>query len=182
MPATIQIRRWTGSGAGSGTNITSATTRASTSDAASPGDTNPIPIKLSGTNYSFWVSTRLYASTAPDGTIDTLQWFSDGANGWGTGYTAKVADASTGVNSGYRQATGTVGTTGNILNSTNHTGLDSTPADFFSKTAASPLSLGGSTTGTGDFGDYVVFQIEVADTAASGTLTAEIFTFRYDET
>lgn len=182
MAATIQIRRWTGSGAGSGTNITETTTRASTSDSASPGDTNPIPIKISGTNYSFWVSVRLYASTAPTGTIDALKWHSDGTNSMGTGITAKVADASTGTNSGYRQATGTVGTTGTLLNQTNHTGLDAAPADFFSKTAASPLSLGGSTTTTGDFGDYVVFQIEVADTAASGTLTAETFTFKYDET
>ena len=182
MPATVQIRRHTGSGAGSGTDITLATTRASTSDAASPGDTNPIPVKLSGTSYSFWVSTRLYASTAPTGTIDTLKWHSDGTNSFGTGVTAKVGDASTGTNSGYRQATGTVGTTGDILNTTNHTGLDAAPADFFSKTSVAPLSLGGSTTTTGDFGDYVVFQIEVAATAASGVLTAEQFTFKYDET
>jgi hypothetical protein len=182
MAATIQIRRWTGTGAGTGTDITETTTRASTSDVASPGTANPLVIPLSGTNYSFWVSLRLYASTAPTGTIDTLKWYSDGTNSFGTGYTAKVADASTGLNSGYRQATGTVGTTGTLLNTTNHTGLDAAPADFFSKTLASPLTLGGSTTGTGDFGDFVVFQIEIASTAASGTLTSELFTFKYDET
>lgn len=182
MPATIQIRRWTGSGAGTGADITATTTRASTSDSATPGTANPIPIKLSGTSYSFWISTRLNAQTAPVGTIDALKWYSDGTNSMGTGYTMKVAKASTGANAGYRQATGTVGTTGDILNTTNHTGLDATPADFFSETAAAPLVLTGSTTGTGDFGDFVVFQMEVADTAAPGTVTAETFTFQYDET
>jgi hypothetical protein len=186
MPATVIIERHTGTaGSTTQTNITGINTRANAFDTHSTNDTtNPIAIPPSGTNYSYWVSTRLECTVAPSGVIDNLRWFSDGANNFGTGVTCKVAKASTGANSGYRQATGTPGQTGTQLTQVNHTGLDAAPVDAFGKTSGSPLALTGSTsvTTTGGFGDFVVYQIEVASTASPGATAQETFTFQYDET
>jgi hypothetical protein len=185
MAATVTVRRHTGTaGSQTKTDITSATTRASASDAPAPGTADPIPIPGAGTNYSYWVSTRLSADTTPAGTINNLKWYSDGSNNYGTGVTCVAADASTGGNDGYIQATGTQGTTGTELTQGNHGGLDQAPFDAFSKTSGSPQALGGSidNPSTGDFGDFVVLQIEVASTAGPGTLSAETFTYQMDET
>ena len=185
MAATVKINRLTGSGAGTGTDITGINTRANAEDAHSTaGTSNPIRIPASGTNYSFWVSTRLNVTVTPSGTINNLRWFTDGANNFGTGITFKVSPANVGANAGYRQATGTTGTTGTQLNTTNHTGLTGAPVDGFTYTSGSPLSLTGSLTNpsTGLFGDIVVYQVEVGTTAAAGATAAETLSWRWDET
>ncbi len=108
MAATVTIRRLTGAGPTS-TDVTSINTRANAEDAHSTaGTTNPIQIPAAGTNYSYWVVTQLSADTSPSGTINNVKWYTDGANGFGTGVTAKGNTAT-----GYVQATGTPGTTGN---------------------------------------------------------------------
>lgn len=180
MPATVTIRRWTGaSGGPTKTDITGGNTRASTSDAPSPGSSDPIPIPGSGSNYSFWVTTRLSADTTPDGTINNIQWYSDGANGFGTGVTCVGNDADS-----YVQATGTQGTSGDELTTGNHSGLSAAPVDVFGLTSGSPKSITGSISNpsTGDFGDFFVYQIQVDDTAGAGTISSETFTWQYDET
>jgi hypothetical protein len=126
----------------------------------------------------------LYCSVTPAGTVNNLRWYTSGSNTFGTGITALVAKASTGANSGYRQATGTSGTTGIVLNQTNHTGLDTTPSDPFGYTSTAPLTLVGSISNpsTGLFGDNVVYQIVVGTTAGTGADTAQTFYYKYDET
>jgi hypothetical protein len=186
MAATVLIRRRTGaSGSITETDITGINTRANAEDAHSTaGTTNPIKVPASGTNYSYWVSTRLDATVTPAGTIDNLRWFTDGANGLGTGITAKGAKASTTTDAGYREATGTPGETGTQLLQANHSGLDEAPADIFGFTSGSPKALTGSISNpsTGQFGDHWVYQIEVDDTAGPGASGSETLTFRYDET
>jgi hypothetical protein len=185
MAATVQVGRKTGAGAGSFTDITGINTRANAEDVHSTaGTSNPIRVPTSGTNYSYWVTTRLKATVTPAGTIDNLNWYTDGANGFGTGITCKVAKASTGANAGYVQATGTAGTTGTQLTQGNHAGLDAAPVDAFGKTSGAPLALVGSIANpsTGEFGDHVVYQIEVGTTAGPGATAQETFTFTYDET
>jgi len=180
MPATVTIRRWTGSsGSPTKTDITSINTRANAEDAHSTaGTTNPIQIPTSGTNYSYWVSTRLSVDVAPSGTINNIKWFTDGSNTFGTGVTCKVsAGAST-----YVQATGTAGTTGNQLTNANYSGVG-TPVDAFTYTSASPLSVTGTITSTtGDLGNFVVYQTEIGTTASPGATGQETFSYRYDET
>ena len=177
MAATVKIGRWTGSTAAF-TDITSANTRANAEDAHSTaGTSNPIKKPTSGSNYSYWVSTRLRAGTAPTGTIDNIRWFSDGTNNFGTGITCLGNAASS-----YIQATGTPGETGTQLTTGNHSGLTSAPQDVFSYTSGSPKSLTGSTTSTGDFGEYFVYQIAVSTAAGPGATSSETFSFRYDET
>lgn len=185
MAATVQIGRKTGVAPGTFTDITTLNTRANAEDVHSvAGTTNPIRIPASGTNYSYWVSTRLKVTVTPAGTIDNLRWFTDGANGFGTGVTAKGAKASTGADSGYRIATGTPGTTGTQLLQANHSGLDEAPADVFGFTSGAPKTLTGTISNptTGEFGDHWVYQIEVGTTAGPGATAQETFTYRYDET
>lgn len=176
MPATVLIRRLTGSGP-TATDITSINTRANAADAHSTNDTaSPITIPASGTNYSYWVTTRLDCTVAPSGTIDNLRWYSDGSNNFGTGVTCKGQEATS-----YVQATGS---TGNVtqLTTGNHGGITGTPVDVFGLTSGSPKSLAGSTTGTGQFGSRFVYQIEVGSTASPGATAQETFTWKYDET
>ena len=185
MVATVQILRKVGVSPGTSTNITSINTRANAVDSHTVADTTyPIRIPAVGTNYSYWVTTRLNVTVTPAGTLDNLRWFTDGSNGFGTGVTCKVAKASAGADAGYRQATGTPGTSGTQLSQGNHSGLDDVPADAFTKTSGSPYTLQGSLTNptTGEFGDHVVYQIEVADTTTPGANPSETITWRYDET
>ena len=87
---------------------------------------------------------------------------------------------------GYTQATGSggAGTSGTVLNATNYTALSGATVDVTTKTSGSPFSVTGSlaAAGTGDFGDFVVFQLEVTSTASVGSTTARTFTWSYDET
>jgi hypothetical protein len=179
MAATVLIRRLTGAGP-SATDITSINTRANAEDAHSTaGTTNPIQVPAAGTNYSYWVTTRLDATSSPSGTIDNLRWYSDGANNFGTGVTCVGQEATS-----YVQATGTAGTTGIQLTTGNHAGITGTPVDVFGLTSGSPKSLTGSISNptTGQFGSRFVYQIEVATTAAPGATAQETFTWKYDET
>ena len=180
MAATIIINRATGAGP-TNTAITGGNSRLSTSDAPTPGTSDPIPIPGAGTSYSFWMSTRLEATGAPTGTVDNLRWYPDASNDFGTGVTLEV-----GVAAAYSQATGTQGTDGDELTSTNYTGLS--PADpaadsAFTYNVGSPLSVTGTITATtGEFGSYVALHMSVGTSAGPGTVSTETMTWKYDET
>lgn len=182
MAADVQIRRWTGSsGSPTKTNITSINTRANAEDThTTAGTSNPIQIPASGTNYSYWVATRLYANTAPSGVINNIRWHTDGSANFGTGVNAKVNTAS-----GYVQATGSAGVSGTQLTTGNYATLSGAPVDAFSNypNATTNLAVTGSINATtGDFGNFVVYQLSVADTAGPGATNMETFTWLYDET
>lgn len=175
MTATILIYRWTGSGAGTGADITSTTTRMKQADNGTVDTNNPVPAVT--TSYSYWVSTRLHASVAPANNVTNLKWYSDGTSA-GTGLTVSGAKASTGANAGYRQATSAI-----LLNNTNHTGLDVTNAtDVSTYTSGSPLTINGSQASTGDFGDFFVYELAATSSASPGPMTARTYTWQYDET
>lgn len=191
MAATVVINRWTGAvGSPTKTAIQGSTNRMSTSDNASPGTANPIPIPAAGTNYSFWVATELNATAGPANGINNLKWYSDGTS-FGTGLTCSGNQATS-----YVQATGTAGTTGTVLDTavtashynaggTTTSPLTASPVDVTTLTSGSPASIGGSTlgaAGTGDFGNFFVYQLAVGTTATVGTMAARTFTWQYDET
>lgn len=177
MAATVQIARLTGSGP-TATDITSINTRANAEDAhTTAGTSNSILVPAAGSNYSYWVTTRLNVTAITSGTVDNVKWYTDGSNNFGTGVTCVVNTASS-----YVQATGTPGTSGTELTTGNHAGLAGAPSDAFAYTSGSPLSVSGSTSTTGQFGDYVVYQMVVDSTASSGATAQETFTWRYDDT
>lgn len=184
MPASVGILRITGGyGSQSTTDITGANTVANAQDvheATATLSSNPVRIPASGTNYSYWVTTRLIAYTLPTGTINAIKWYTDGGENFGTGVSSKVAQAQS-----YVQATGTSGTSGNQLTTTAHTGLLGAAVPPFTYTSTSPLVVTGSVTyggSTGQFGNYVVYQLEVGSTAGPGATFQETFTWLYDET
>lgn len=175
MAATVHIERWTGSGAGTGADITSTTTRMKQADNGTVDTSNPVPAVT--TSYSYWVSTRLNVTVAPANNVTNLKWYSDGVSA-GTGLTVSGAKASTGANAGYRQATSAI-----ILNNTNHTGLDVASAtDVSTYTSGSPLTIVGSQASTGVFGDFFVYQLAATSSASPGPMTARTYTWQYDET
>lgn len=179
MAATVTIRRWTG-GVGSPTksDITSINTRANAEDAHSiSGTTNSILVPAAGSNYSYWVVTRLSVDAVSSGTVDNLRWYTDGTNNFGTGVTC-IGNTAT----GYTQATGTLGQSGTQLTKGNYASLSAEPVDIFSFTAASPKSVSGSTTATGDLGDFFVYQLVIGSSAQSGATASETFTWKYDDT
>ena len=180
MPATVDITRWTGA-TGSPTKgiITGINTRANAEDVNSTADTvNPVQIPASGTNYSYWVCTRLTCSVTPAGTVNNLRWYTSGTNNLGTGIDCYGNQATA-----YTQAVGTLGQTGTLLNTTNYPSV-TTPVQVWTLTAAAPLSLAGSISNptTGDFGSWMVYQINVSTTALPGATGQATFTWKYDET
>lgn len=179
----VQIHRLTGAGP-TGTNITSINTRLNAEDAHSvAGTTNPITIPSVGTNYSYWANTQLYFDSSGTGTIDNIEWFTDGANGLGTGVGLLAQTANT-----YGEASGTPGDTGDELTIANYgdgiDDLDGAPVDAFTLVTGSPLSVAGSVTDPTDeyFGSIVVLQVSVGTTAGPGATPQETMTWRYDST
>ena len=179
MAATVTIRRWTGtSGSPTKNDITSINTRANAEDThTTSGTTNSILIPAAGSNYSYWVSTRLSVDAINSGTVDNFKWYTDGSNNFGTGVTCIGNSASS-----YVQATGTPGQTGLELTTSNHSGLTTDPVNVFTFSSGSPKSVTGSATSTGDAGHFFVYQIVVDSTAASGATASETFTWKYDDT
>lgn len=166
MPATIEIRSFHGASPDSGTNVAGGSVRFKQADNDTVDLTNPIPVPTAGTNYSWIKQFRFYAATAPANTINNLKFYTDGANGYGTGvdlrvktnasYTDPVAQASA-------QLAGT--------------------STAFGYTTGSPLAVAGSINNpsTGAFGDYVQTQMSVASTSVQGTTPSENMIYSYDE-
>lgn len=175
MPATVQIRSLTGQNSSiTSTNITSGSLRLGTSDEVSP---STIPVPTSGSNYSFWRTTQLNCTVAPDNALNNIRWYTDGNNNFGTGITAIVAAAS-----GYASAVGAAGSSGSLLNATNHGALSGTAtSSLFLYTSSCKLTVTGSTATTGSFGYRVVFQISVDTTGSAGNTAEETLTWQYDE-
>lgn len=184
MVATITIRRLTGAACSqTSSDITCINTRANAADSHSTNCTsNPIILSCS-TVYSYWVVTRLHATVAPDNLVDNVKWFTDGCNSYGSCITLQVGQAC-----GYTQATGACGS-GTLLNNTNYSTGTLAPAcpgadNAFCFVTCSPLSVTGSTSSTGEFGNYVIYQVAAGASATPGTkpATPETITWRYDET
>lgn len=178
MAATVIINRLTGAGP-TLTDITGINTRANAEDAhTTAGTSNSILVPAAGTNYSYWVCTRLQVTAITGGTVNNIKWYTDGVNSLGTGVTCKGNTATD-----YVQATGTAGTTGLQLTTGNYATLSGAPVDVFGHTSGSPKSVTGSTSSTSStFADLFVYQIEVASTASSGATGSETFTYLYDDT
>lgn len=183
MAATVIIERYTGEAPGTPTDITYQNTVAQASDVhvSDESDSLPIHVPFEGFNYSYWVSTRLNITVAPVGLITNVRWYSDGSNSLGIGITCIGQTARLGSDSGYRQATGTVGVTGTVLSVANHSGLTAEPVSVFAFTAASPKTMTVSTSSIGPVGDFFVYQMRVSSDLSSGVTPREAFTWAYDE-
>lgn len=181
MAATVVVAQYTGAAPGASTDVNSASVTVGTSDEAQ--NASAIPIPSSGSNHSFWTTTALVATVAPDNAINNLKWYSDGTNSFGTGVTAIVTTASA-----YVQAVGTAGSSGALLDSACNAGISGCPgaatSDLFLYTSGCKMTITGSIAATtGSIGDkFVVQQLSVISTAGAGNSGEESITFEFDET
>lgn len=167
MAATIQIHELT-TDADTGVDKTSGTVRFKNANNSSVDSNDPMVVPGAGTDHSFVKKLRAYMEVPPDTSVSNLQWYSDGANGFGTGITCTYVN---------------LGVTFGTQNETDHAGTD-----LFSATSGSPIN--GDATDAGPFvpaddntyiGDILELQLHVASTATNGTLSAETLTLSWDE-
>ncbi len=166
MAATVEIRSFHGATPDAGTNVSASSLRFKNADNSSVDSLDPLNVPTSGTIFSFLKQLRFFVSVTPSNTIDTLEVFTDGTNGLGTGvamelkteagYTDPIALGAADMGSG---------------------------TDAFTFDSGSPLAVTGFVDNptTGVFGDYLKAQINVTTTASVGTTPAENLSFKYDE-
>lgn len=164
MAATVEIRSYHGTTPDAGTNVAASSLRFKDADNSAVNSLDPLNIPGTGTIFSFLKQLRFYASVAPSNIIDTLQVFTDGTNGMGTGVAMELK-----TEAGY----------------TNPVALGAADmgggTDAFTFDSGSPLAITGSTSTTGVFGNYLKAQLNVTTTASVGTTPAENLSFKYDE-
>ena len=167
MAATIEIHEMSALAAGA--DKTSGTVRFKDADNNTVDANDPLVVPGAGSIYSYTKKLRPYMEVAPDTQVNNLRWYSDGANGFGTGV---------GVNAK------NIGTTWAANFKTQQSG----GSDLFGYTSGSPLDGDGVDTGPfvpadddSYIGDLIEFQMSVASTASHGSLSAETLTLAYDE-
>jgi hypothetical protein len=162
MVATVQIGEKNGT-PGTFTDKTSGNVRFKNADNATVDLNNPLVVPTAGWDYSYekWLRTKV--TVAPASNISNLKFYSDGANGLGTGVEAYAKAVTTYATPA--EATATAGYT-----------------NFFTLTSGSALSLGtGTFTGTGEKGDHAVCMMRITTTATQGLTPSETATLSYDE-
>ncbi len=175
--------------------LTPSNVRFKTADDILIDSNNPVPIPSAGSaaNNSYVNSLLIKCSTAPATMVDNFRFYTTG-NNFGEGITLNIGNQypphteSTEDASGYRVATGTVGSTGNPITTVYSTITGVT--DLFTYTVNNQLNPGNasfiSETGNeinavGETTNYFVLQASVASNATSGSKPAETITILYDE-
>jgi len=150
---------------------------------------NKLVVPAAGTNYSFWKQIYLYCDD-PDGhVLNNLKFYADGANSFGAGVDLQVGlefpTKTNALNTGYEVATG-AGDSGDEIVA-DHGGI-ANKASVFDYTSGAPLAgpsiteAGNVIDAVGETSDYLVLQMDVADTASPGELPVdETLTLQYDE-
>ncbi|MCW4033815.1 MAG: hypothetical protein NWF03_00450, partial [Candidatus Bathyarchaeota archaeon] len=170
-----------------------SSTRLQTKDQFAPADTSyPIPIPVSGYNYSYWIHVCLDLSGTFT-TINNVRFYSDGAIGWnfGTGGELRRGNRDSGdhgcsMPSGYDVATGAEADTGHSIEDAtyghDYYNTQSAPtADVGSDTEGSPAVIDSTDhTGAGKT-KAVVLQVRIANDAVQGEQADETLSFKYDE-
>lgn len=163
MAATVQIVEKNGAGA-TATDKTSGTIRFKSADEAAADTANRINIPSSSSVFSYEKWLRANVTVAPSVDLQNLVFYTDGANGFGTG-----VDLWAKAVTSYATPTQPSDSSGF--------------SDAFGYDSGSPLDLGaGPHTGTGEKGDHAVLALEVASTATQGQTSSETLTFQFDET
>lgn len=197
MASTIQINTcFGGTDTAPGTDnsdVTSGTLRYKFADDNTADAVNPLAIPGAGTNYSFWKHTYLRMTVRPAAeVVNNLKFYTDGANGYGTGVDLMVSDQlgthTAAANTNYQVDDHTTGSSSEDMDAgTNNHTICTTLQTVFGFTSAAPMAITISEAGAvinlvGEVSDFVITQMTVASTASPGTLPAETMTYRYDET
>jgi hypothetical protein len=186
MVATYEVQRITGS-AGSPTRTTVTTVRLRTDDANTADITNPCLID-SVLRRSFWASICLNLGGSFT-QISNIRHYSNGDINWTFGTNGKlkrgnrdsgdhgVPDAS------YQQATGTIGLTGDDLESSHafYSSQTVKSANVNNDTSSSPALIDSTLYTTPGRTKHIVLQVEVDTNGSSGVMSAKTLTFVVDE-
>jgi hypothetical protein len=162
MPATVQFVE-KNTATPTLTDKTSGSVRLKKADNATVDLLNPLVKPVAGSDWSFEKWMRMNVTGGTYSQITNIKFYTDGANGLGTGvslwakavttYTTPVQGSSS---AGYTNA--------------------------FTYTSGSSLSLGaGPFTGTGEKGDHVVLLAEIVNTVSGGLTPSETITLGWDE-
>jgi len=189
MAATVNTEVWTGGSDGSPNKTDASTIRFRTDDSPTTIDTtNPLVIPDSGENYSFWVHLAINWSGTYD-EISNIRFHTDGSIGYslGTGGQLRRGNQDSGDNgvdeSNYEVASGTVGTTGDSIESTYsfYSGQTTPVVNAENDTSGSPATIDSTTYTTDGSSKAVVLQPSVDTDASSGVQSDETLTILYDE-
>lgn len=164
--------------------------RFKTADNATIDSLNPVPIPTGLPNRSFVKALYLKCTVAPDTQIDNLKFYTDPpGSSFGTGITLYIGNQfptrNSGSTSGYRVATGTVGTTGNEMTAV-YASI-TTKTDAFTFIQTSPMTgptiseAGGIINATNETSNYFVVQADVASTASPGNKVDQTLVLQFDE-
>lgn len=165
MVATVLIGQKNGTAGTFEEKSASGTIRFKNAENSTVDTSDPMVIPTAGNDWSYEVWTRLKVTVAPDTNISNLKFYTDGANGFGTGVSMWARNRTAYAQPGQPDSAGGF-------------------VDAFGYTAAGALALSGAAetfTGTGEKGEHAVLLLQVASTATQGTLTAETLTYSYDE-
>lgn len=162
MPATVQLAEKNGAG-GTLTDKTSGNIRMKTADNSTVDLLAPIVRPGAGSAWSFEKWLRLNVTGGTFTQITNVGFYTDGANGLGTGVNL------------WAKAVGTYATPALGTSSAGY-------ANAFTYVTGARLSLGaGPFTGTGERGDHAVLLAEVTSAAAGGLTPSETINIGWDE-
>jgi hypothetical protein len=188
MPATMLIRELNGAGP-TATDKTLGTIRFRNSDSAAVDTANPLVVPTTQTEYSFRKVLRLQISAGTFTEVSNLNFYMDGANGFGSG---RKLWANTTAQATYVQGTKpSVASDPPVL-----TGLTGTGAtDAFTYTSGAPKDMdsanagpftptsGGTPAGSvpKEIGDFLNLVAELEVGASQGVWPGEPGTWSWDE-
>lgn len=161
MAATITIQACTGTNASTETTVTGITMRAN--DSAVNDTANPIVVPSSGTARSYEKWIRFKCTVAPSASVSNFKYWGPNTVP-GTGILLFVDTTDTGV-------------TPVVTDSAIAT--DQQDTSYYS--LATALSVPGTLTDVNDESDYLVFQMDVINTAEPGSITQQTHNYSYDE-
>lgn len=164
MPATVELRCFTGTNAGTESGAITGIDFISADNATNSlanRTANPITIPDAGTNYSFEKWLKLRITVAPANSISNIKFWTDGSVAAGTGVKyGTTASGTTPVQTASSVATN-----------------DATAATSGAKATWDS----GSYSSTGLIANFLVLQMSVGTTATQGNWPQETFYYSYDE-
>jgi len=162
MAATITIQACTGTNAATEATVTGITMRAN--DSAVNDTANPIVVPGSGTARSYEKWIRFKCTVAPSTQVTNFNYWGPNAIP-GTGTLLFVGTTDTGVT-----PVVTDSSVATVQQDTTHYSL------------ATALAITGTLVNQNDETNYIVFQMDVINTAEPGSITQQTHNYSYDET
>lgn len=182
MAASSQIRYYTGASPGAASaDITGTTIRYKLADNATQDSLTPIPLPVSGLNFSWRKSTKANFVSTPAGSITNLRWFLNTLPGSGIRFFARLQVTGIYIQAVSNDATGITGFTDTSPNQTTNDAVNYVSATPLTINAGTVLSNPNTGEGTQVF---VETQLAIASTYGGGPGVIPSFQviYRYSET